>query len=126
MPIFDVKPTDPAFETIQKISATGILKTKGESYQWANRTWFYPDATISIQEFTEGLNQFDKKNKIVKNQEKLTEAKAVEILTKAGGTFKNKEKYSTKIITKKELAILINESLNPFSKEIDFSGNNKK
>ncbi|MHC0443208.1 FAD-dependent oxidoreductase [Flavobacterium sp. 3-210] len=125
MPIFDVKPTDEAFQTIQKISATGILKTKGESYQWANRTWFYPEATITIQEFTEGLNQFDKKNKIIKNQDKLTEEKAVEILIKAGGTFKNKENYSSKIITKKELAILIDESLHPFSKEIDFSGKSK-
>lgn len=125
MPLFDVKPSEPAFETIQKICATGILKTKGESYKWANRTWFYPEATITIQEFTEGLNQFNKKIKIIKNQEILTEAEAVKILTSAGGTFKAKENYSAKVITKKDLAILIEKSLNPFAKEIDFSGNIK-
>lgn len=125
MPLFDVKPTEIAFETIQKICATGILKTKGESYKWANRTWFYPEATITVQEFTEGLNQFDKKTKIVKSQEILTEVEAVKILTAAGGTFKTKENYSNKAINKKDLAILIEKSLNPFAKEIDFSGNIK-
>ncbi|MBC7847069.1 MAG: FAD-dependent oxidoreductase [Flavobacterium sp.] len=125
IPLFDVKPTNPDFETIQKIAATGILKTKGESYKWANRTWFYPDATLTIQEFTEGLNQFNSKNKIVLKQDLLTEKQAAKILIKAGGNFKNKSKFSKSLITKKELAKLIEESLNPFEKEIDFSGNVK-
>jgi hypothetical protein len=125
MPLFDVKPTDKWFETIQKIAATGILKTKGESYKWANRTWFYPDATITIQEFTEGLNQFNCKNKIIKKQDVLTEQEAAKLLIKAGGKFKYKSEFSNRAITKKELAKLIEESLNPFAKEIDFAGNLK-
>ena len=126
MPLFDVKPSDPDFETLQKITATGILKTKGESYKWANRTWFYPNIYITIQEFTEGLNQFDSKNKIIYKQDLVTEKKAVELLTKAGATFKNKSKFLNKLINKKELAKLIQENLNPFDLEIDFSGNIKK
>lgn len=125
MPLFDVKTTDPNFETIQKIAATGILRTKGESYKWANRTWFYPDATITIQEFTEGLNQFNRKSKIIKKQNVLTEQQAAKLLRKAGGTVNNKSKFSKSPITKKELAKLIEESLNPFAKEIDFAGNLK-
>jgi hypothetical protein len=125
-PLFDVKPTDVDFETIQKITATGILKTKGESYKWANRTWFSPSATISIKEFTEGLHQFDSKNIIIKKQDLVTEQEAIKILKKAGGKFVAKSKFSKKVITKKELAILIEKSLNPFAMEIDFSGNLKK
>jgi hypothetical protein len=126
MPIFDVNPSDPDFETIQKITATGILKTKGESFKWANRTWFYPNLYITIQEFTEGLNQFDSKNKIIHNQDLVTEKKAVQILKKAGATFKNKSKFLNKVINKKELAKLIQDSLNPFDLEIDFLGTIKK
>jgi hypothetical protein len=124
-PLFDVKPTDVDFETIQKIVVTGILKTKGESYKWANRTWFSPNETITIQEFTEGLNQFDPKNKIIKKQDVLTEEQAVKLLKKAGGKFAGQTNFSKKEITKKELAILIEKSLNPFAIEIDFSGNLK-
>ena len=124
MPLFDVKPTDPAFETIQKVTATGILKTKGESYQWANRTWFYPEQNISVQEFTEGLNQFDKKNKIVKDTALLTEQEAVNLLIKAGAKIQNKN-FSAKPINKRDLALLIEENLHPFETEIDFSGSIK-
>ncbi|NDP27226.1 MAG: FAD-dependent oxidoreductase [Flavobacterium sp.] len=125
LPLFDVKPTDPYFETVQKIAVTGILRTEGESYKWANRTWFYPDATITIQEFTEGLNQFDKKNQIIRKQNLVTEKQAAKLLIKAGGKFATKTKSSKKVVTKKELAILIEKSLNPFAMEIDFSGNLK-
>ncbi|MCR4030690.1 MULTISPECIES: FAD-dependent oxidoreductase [Flavobacterium] len=124
MPLFDVKSTDSAFETIQKVTATGILKTKGESYQWANRTWFYPEQNISVQEFTEGLNQFDKKNQIVKSGTLLTEQEAVNLLVKAGAKIQKKN-YSAKPINKRDLAVLIEEGLKAFEKEIDFSGNIK-
>lgn len=124
-PLFDVKPTDADFETIQKVVVTGILRTKGESYKWANRTWFYPDATITIQEFTEGLNQFDKKNAIIGKQDLLTEKQAAKLLKKAGGKFSGQAKFSKKIVSKRELAYLIEKSLNPFAMEIDFSGNLK-
>jgi FAD dependent oxidoreductase len=125
-PLFDIKPTDTDFETIQKITATGILKTKGESYKWANRTWFSPNATISVQEFTEGLHQFDAKNIVQEKQELLTELEAVKILKQAGGKLAKNAKFSKKAITKRELAKLIEQSLHPFDREIDFSGNLKK
>jgi hypothetical protein len=44
MPYYDVPPQHPQFESIQKIGATGILKGRGEPFQWANRTWFDPDS----------------------------------------------------------------------------------
>jgi hypothetical protein len=125
MPLFDVKPTEPDFETLQKIAATGILKTKGESYKWANRTWFYPNSSISVQEFSEGLHQFNGKIKIIQKQELITQKQAVKLLRQAGGKFSNKSKFSDKVVTKRELAKLIEQSLNPFAMDIDFSGNLK-
>ncbi|MDP4206997.1 MAG: FAD-dependent oxidoreductase, partial [Bacteroidota bacterium] len=60
LPLFDIKPANPYFKAAQKIAATGILKTKGIPYSWANQTWFYPDTTISASELTKGLNEYDK------------------------------------------------------------------
>jgi hypothetical protein len=55
MPYFDVKPGHPHFASMQRIGATGILKGRGEPWQWANRTWFRPDSLVSVSEIREGL-----------------------------------------------------------------------
>jgi hypothetical protein len=44
LPFYDVPPGRPQFEAIQRVAAAGILQGTGEPYQWANRTWFYPDS----------------------------------------------------------------------------------
>ncbi|MFM6924967.1 MAG: FAD-dependent oxidoreductase [Ferruginibacter sp.] len=58
MPYADVKPTDPYWEAIQKAGATGILKGTGKSEGWANRTYFYPDSTVTYDEFADAINDF--------------------------------------------------------------------
>lgn len=57
-PLYDVKPDDPDFATLQRIAATGILRMTGEPFHWANRSWFYPERTIPVGEFTRGLHDF--------------------------------------------------------------------
>jgi len=121
LPLYDVDPTDVNFTTIQKIAATGILKTTGESYKWANRTWFYPEATISEKEFTEGLHAFDSRIVISENTQELTEIKAEEYIKKAGGKT-SKTTLQNRPITRRNLAIALENQLNPFSKEVDFNG----
>lgn len=126
MPLFDVSPEDKDFKVIQKISATGILRTEGEAYQWANRTWFYPEKTISEKEFTEGLNNYDDRIEILNSTSILTSQKAVQILANAGIIIKNTQDVKALPITKRDLALLLNESLDPFSKEVGFNGYYKK
>jgi FAD dependent oxidoreductase len=58
MPYYDVKPTHPHFVSIQKIGATGILKGKGEPFKWANRSWFYPDSLVSAKDFVNDYKSF--------------------------------------------------------------------
>lgn len=125
-PIFDVQPADESFEAIQKVCATGILKTKGENYKWANRTWFNPEAFITVQEFTEGLHQFKASNEIVKSQNILTAKGAVALLEKAGATFTDLSIYNDTPINKRDLALLIQKTMDPFAFEIDHSGNLKR
>ncbi len=58
MPYYDVPPGHPHFAAIQRIGATGLLKGSGQPYQWANRTWFYPDAPLSDTAMYKGLEDF--------------------------------------------------------------------
>jgi hypothetical protein len=56
MPFFDVAPDHPQFEAIQRVAAAGLMQGKGEPYQWANRTWFYPDSLANLDALPAGLN----------------------------------------------------------------------
>jgi hypothetical protein len=62
MPFSDVKQDDPAWEAIQRVGLTGILKGVGKSEGWANKMYFYPDSLVMGQEFTYGLFQYTKKS----------------------------------------------------------------
>ena len=136
MPLIDVSPADKEFQAIQRVSASGILKVKGESYHWANRTWFYPDTTLTVKEFSEGLNAFGNKIALTGNLSILNVQKASELLS----AFLNRdisleihkiweERISRKFdpelaITKRELSILVDELIHPFeTKVIGFDGN---
>ena len=136
MPLVDVNPTDKEFQAIQRVTASGILKVKGESYKWANRTWFYPDTTITVKEFSEGLNAFDSTMKTIGDQSVLTIGKTSGLISSLLNTDISAEiqkvwesrmsrKYDIKLeITKKELSVLVDELIHPFeSKTIGFDGN---
>jgi len=58
MPFSDVAPGDPAWEAIQKVGLTGILKGVGVSEGWANKMYFYPDRFASGAEFFTGMIKF--------------------------------------------------------------------
>ncbi|MEL6593156.1 MAG: FAD-dependent oxidoreductase, partial [Bacteroidota bacterium] len=47
LPYIDVPPSDPDFESIQKVGLKGWLRGTGVPYKWANQTWFYPDSVLS-------------------------------------------------------------------------------
>lgn len=122
LPLFDVKPTDADFVALQKIAATGILKTTGEAYKWANRTWFYPEATITEKEFTEGLNTYANTIDVSQNTKPLTQKQALAYISKVAGKEIVGESGSDEPITRRDLARMLNKHLDPFAKEIDFKG----
>lgn len=57
MPYFDVPHDDHHFGSIQKIGATGMLRGTGFPFQWANRTYFYPDSNVITREFLEHVRK---------------------------------------------------------------------
>jgi hypothetical protein len=56
LPFYDVPADHPQFAEIQRVAAAGLMQGKGEPYQWANRTWFYPDSLASLDALPAELN----------------------------------------------------------------------
>jgi hypothetical protein len=138
MPYFDVKPTHPHWEAIQKIGATGILRGTGEPFKWANRTWFYPDSIVKSIDVGEalcfyygqhpdgcGYSKYD-----IPTMQRMINYLAVKkkITTKFLINKTNWQKWGlthydeTRAITRAEFAVVLNRTLNPFSKRVDFIG----
>ena len=103
-PTCDVSPDDPDFKAIQRIACTGILKMTGEPWQWANRSWFYPDSTVSQAELREGLASF--------YTDSCTMAKADNAVT---NIFKEG-------MTRREVSRVIDSALKPFNVPVNFEG----
>jgi hypothetical protein len=111
----------------------------GEPYQWANRTWFFPDSTLTVAEFTEGLNAFSKNINIGSDKHFLTIQQTSELISVVVGYNVNKkleEIWTNSIgsdftpnrnILKKELAIIVDSLIRPFeTRTIGFDGNYKE
>ena len=139
MPYFDVKPDHPHFAAIQRIGATGILKGRGEPYQWANRTWFYPDSLVRITEIMKDARDFTDVS--LKGQDWLSVGGAIELasgiasarIAKAkDGTITDPATLAQKAgagwaawglqdfntgrpITRCELAVLLDKTVDPFN-----------
>lgn len=138
MPLVDVVPNDPDFQSIQRVASSGILKIKGEPHAWANRTWFYPDSTLTVQEFSEGLHSINPQTTLKTDPTKLTVNQAIQMISECTGkdvldvkstiwTQKMKRNFDPKLlITKRELSILVDQLIRPFeTKIIGFDGKYK-
>ena len=119
-PLYDVKPDDPDFAMLQRIAATGILRMTGEPFQWANRTWFYPERGISVGEFSRGLHDYAPQVEVSDDPAPLTAASAAAMLRKAGAAV---AADGTEPLTRREAARMTDEALHPFDRDIDFEGN---
>ncbi|MEZ5038355.1 MAG: FAD-dependent oxidoreductase [Saprospiraceae bacterium] len=137
MPFMDVLPADPAFKAIQRVGATGILKGQGIPYKWANQTWFYPDSTLSIAAFLQGLHSWkaDIDLTLSKDQKHLTfgdfiailspiiERPTQELSTAIEQSFAPNTIKLDQPISKRQLAILLDKYLAPFhQKAINWNG----
>jgi hypothetical protein len=138
MPFIDVMPDNPHFAAVQRVGATGILKGTGIPFQWANQTWFYPDSLVTAYDFQHGLSDFDEKW-IVGIDSDLP--LPLPIMNAIGGLKKFNEliggnntifdnidsKWESEFglnnfdekrpITRVELAVLLDKTINPFQKQ---------
>ncbi len=127
MPYCDVKTTDKDWIAIQKIGATGILRGTGKPEGWANKTFFYPDSSVSFSDLELGFYKFYKQfptNRGLKG-DPVTYNDLLVFISRTGKSITESQKQklpSTKILTRREIATLINEILDPFRTEIDIRG----
>lgn len=121
-PLYDVAPDDPDFETLQRIAVTGILRMTGQPFQWANRSWFYPEQTISVAEFARGLHGYAPQVAESTDEAPLTAAAAARLLRQAGGRETELPADASQPLTRRELARMIEASLDPFARAVDHRG----
>jgi hypothetical protein len=142
MPYADVNLSTPGFYSVQRIGACGFLRGKGQPNAWANRTWFEPDSTITVYQFLSQLpafmpvnNQLSKWLESAKSEGLLSVGRAVEFIEgikkstrKNTSVNSSNEQVSSswttwglsnynpdRAITKRELAILLDKIVDPFS-----------
>lgn len=141
LPYLDVKVTDPIFKSLQRIGSTGIMKGIGKSIGWSNQMWFRADSLLFLSELG-GLSEYyriphmDLKENApvtINNAIKMVELcgqhdkisvvdirKRAEYIWKEYG-FKNFDLKRN--ILRGEMAVLIDEILNPFNRrKVDILG----
>jgi hypothetical protein len=137
MPFLDVKNTEPYFAQVQKIGLTGILKGVGVPYLWANQTWFYPERLVTEYELVDGLRSIypELKEFWGASGANLTAERFVKIVQMIRPDLSeeniSKVKTSSRFeglftdgdyLNRLQVSILLDEILDPFSKEIDWIG----
>ncbi len=140
LPYLDVPKESPLFLPLQRIGVTGILQGVGKNSGWANQTWFrvddkvlwselgglkdlYPyikfsdkDTALSMSDLLELIKEIGEKESIPSSQD-LT-LLANEIYSK----FSIPDFDFNRPLSRSESALLIDQLLNPFEKEVDMEG----
>ncbi len=125
MPYSDVPRSDTAWRAIQQVGLTGIMKGKGKPQGWENKTFFYPDSTLTLGELIKGLKAIRPAFKYaVEDTMRLVTLKDLDkILTSFWSVKKISETYNfNSNLTRRQIAAIINQQINPFSWPVDWKG----
>lgn len=140
MPYLDLPKTDVHFKAIQRIGTTGILKGEGKNVGWSNQTWFNVDQSVNAAELLKGLQEFDSSIQYSFSKPIVTVDASVQLIEFLSKKYRIKsvnrstiaqqwtilglKNYNPeRIISRKELAVLIDQFINPFElKSLDFFG----
>ncbi len=125
MPYCDVVNSDPAWRAIQQVGLTGIMKGTGKPQGWENKTFFYPDSTMILAELIKGLKEVRPgfKYATADSVKMVTMNDLKRVLTAFGSIRKIKNDYKPEsLLTRRQIAILIDEAINPFSWPVDWQG----
>lgn len=111
MPYYDIKADHPHFISIQKIGATGIIRGRGEPFAWANRTWFKADSTIVFEDFKNHISDYASLSDVASENSMLSIGDAIEAAYRIMEKYTSiKDKLSFK--SKSELEILVSQEWN--------------
>ncbi len=130
MPYFDIRPADKAWASVQRIGATGIIRGTGKPEGWANKTFFYPDSTITAKELCNGLVNAYSAHRFKLREDEVLINKSIlaEILADMISSTQRQQLLSeapAANLTRRDLALWLDTLLNPFRKEVDWNGHFK-
>lgn len=137
LPYLDEPVESPLFDVYQRIGSTGILRGVGRNVDWSNETWFRADTTLVTSELNGLAEVYPGADKILKSfGTTLTLQDAVKLIDKvaemegmhnAGSTqervkqiwdqYKLDEYKPARKIKRGEMAVLIDQTLDPFNKK---------
>jgi hypothetical protein len=137
MPYIDVPPSDPEFQMIQRVGASGLLRGTGIPYKWANQTWFYPDSLCFQKDLAAGWSMqypthiIEKTGPdafvsvdwlyhlLKKTSDTITADICIALLQKR---FSLKSWSRESKLSRREVAFLTDAVIDPFSSEVDLNG----
>jgi hypothetical protein len=144
LPYLDVKVDNPLFKPYQRIGSTGILKGVGKHVDWSNQTWLradtllltseldglkdvYPSAVFDTTKKTMTVNEALAVIKQIANSENISiKGDIVDLAHKIYSNYGLIDFNLNKEIKRGEIALLIDQLLDPFNrKEVDIRGNYK-
>lgn len=146
LPYIDAGIHHAQYEAIQKIGATGILKGTGVPHAWANQTWFYPNALVSVDTLMQNLPVAVAANLFAEKELRIGSVGVLiqQLNSKQQEAWRNAEANNTLIannwkqwglpnynanrpITRAELALVLTKTIDPFTYfDIDIYGNFKQ
>ncbi len=143
MPYLDVQKDNILFPVYQRIGATGILRGVGKNVGWSNQTWLRVSDPLIFSEL-EGLKDYYTCKVENPEGDSLTLKYTISLIRDIarnenikidGDIYKEAEKLYVKYgmgdfnintpIQRGAFAVLVDEFLNPFKKEVDIYGNFK-
>lgn len=140
MPFMDISPESRYFQPIQKIGLVGAMQGTGIPYKWANQTWFYPDYSITHEDFYTALasvipNKESLKlipKRVIKKQAQISVPEALMYLrfvqkevvdgteNKVWALFENNTQY----LIRRDCVLLLDMAFKPFERnDTDIQGN---
>ncbi len=133
LPYLDVDKNDPRFAAYQRIGASGILRSKGQSIAWSNETWLRANDALLSEDLNDLAGFY---NVAVPQQDagqSVSLQSVVDLIKSAGAPdfdpiaiLKSygikKESFKDKV-TRGEYALIVDKVLDPFnSKRVDITG----
>lgn len=146
MPYSDVAKDHPAYEALQRIGATGLLRGEGKNIGWENHTHMSPDSLLTREALVQGLTDWMPVSNLKFEGETVQLQEALELIRQLGAKYKQtigklslkelEQKASellgqksmlvpemSEAITRAEFAVLLDELLNPFEfREVNHEG----
>lgn len=134
MPFLDVTKDDPRFLAYQRVGATGILRGMGKNVDWNNQTWLRAEEPLMTGELVDFNIFYNIDEPMTLEDAPVTLEKAVALISKAAGSEVDYApvlaKYEIELQPESEInrgtfALLVDELLDPFNRQVDIEGNFK-